>query len=408
MCIPIDFDKTRRVTMRLPGPQAAVRIAAKGRPRTISLGQDQRETPLTRNFAVLGATAALAMMSAMAPASATQGPVNVRLIHDGCDVGGRGNDIQAIQSHYEPDRDRIVVILRLCDRATRMATYRLHIDHAAPFVGKSRAQAGCVPMADTVVTRTPAGHHGIGTSRVEGNAVRFVVPLDRLQVGKPKDQPLIALWASSSLGRTEDRVPNRETGDGCAEPQVATETLLQGRVAITGGLAYVSSVKLTGAFGPTASYAMSIADAACQSAAIGAGYTNTNGIHAWLTNISRDPASLITAPGFGPIQRPDGTLVAATISNFSECDPLVGNNCLAAPINTDINNNFNMDNFVWTATVPNGTNPGGEQSDCNGWTSDAAGDTGDGGVSSETNAGFTLGTFDNCNVSHPLLCVQFE
>lgn len=363
---------------------------------------------MSNHLILIGTAALAATVTTAPPAAATQEPVNVRLIQDGCDVGGRGNDIQAVQSHYELGRDRIVVTLRLCGTARPRAIYRLHLDHAAPFVGKARAPAGCVPMADTVVARTPSGHRGIGWSDVEGPTVRFVVPLDRLEVGKPKDQPLIALWATSTLGSTEDRAPNRETGDACAEPQVATETLLQGRVAITGGLAYVSSVKLTGAIGPTFTYAMSIADAACQSAAIGAGYTNTNGIHAWLTNLSRDPASLITAPGFGPIQRPDGTLVAATISNFTECDPLAGNDCLAAPIDTDINNNFNTDNFVWTATVPNGTNPGGEQSDCNGWTSDDGSLTGDGGVSSETNAGFTLGTFDNCNASHPLLCVQFE
>lgn len=363
---------------------------------------------MTHRVILAGAAAALAATASAVPAAATQNTVNIRLIQDGCDVGGRGNDIQAIQSHYEPDKDRIVAVLRLCDEAKPRATYRLHLDHAAPFVGKATAPAGCVPMADTVVAQTPNGHRGPGTSEIRGNTVRFVVPLGKLGVAKPKDQPMVALWATSTQGSTEDRAPNRESGDGCAEPQVATETLLQGRVAITGGLAYVSSVMLTGAIGPTVTYAMSIADAACQSAAIGAGYTNTNGIHAWLTNLSRDPASLITAPGFGPIQRPDGTLVAATISNFTECDPLAGNSCLAAPINTDINNNINTDNFVWTATVPDGTNPGGEQSDCNGWTSDDGSLTGDGGVSSETNAGYTLGTFDNCNNSHPLLCVQFE
>jgi hypothetical protein len=363
---------------------------------------------LTIRLVSVAAAAALAATVPVIAASATQSAVNLRLIQDGCDVGGRGNDIEAIQSHYEPDRDRIVVTLRLCDEASPRATYRLHLDYAAPFVGKVRAQGGCVPMADTVLVRTPRGHRGIGTSRIDAHAVRFVVPLDKLQVGRPEEQPLIALWATSSLGRIEDRVPNRETGDGCAEPQVTAETLVQGRVAITGGLAFVSSTSFTGAIGGDAGNAMTIADTACRAAAIGAGYTNTDGIHAWLTNLTRDPASLITIPGFGPIQKPDGTPVAATISNFQLCDPIAGNHCLANPIDTDIHGNLNTDNFVWTATVPAGTNPGGEQSDCNGWTSDAAGDTGDGGVSSETNAGFTLGTFDNCNVSHPLLCVQFQ
>ncbi|MGE3290407.1 MAG: hypothetical protein AB7I59_24390 [Geminicoccaceae bacterium] len=364
---------------------------------------------MTNPLLVVGAATALAATVPVLPASATQQTaVNVRLIQDGCDVGGRGNDIQSIQSHYEPGRDRIVVTLRLCDEARPKATYRLHLDHAAPFVGGARTPAGCVSMADTVVAQTPTGHRGIGTSRIEGSTVRFVVPLGKLDVGKPKDQPLIALWATSSLGSTEDRAPNRETGDGCAEPRAATETLVQGRVAITGGIAFVSSATFTGAIGPAAGYAMTIADAACQAAAIGAGYTDTDGIHAWLTNLTRNPASLITAPGFGPIQKPDGTLIAATISNFQLCDPISGNQCLANAIDTDINGNLITNNFVWTATVPNGTNPGGELSDCDAWTSAAAGDTGDGGTPVETNAGFTTGVFDNCNNVHPVLCVQFE
>ncbi len=333
---------------------------------------------------------------------------NVKLIEDGCDVGGRGNDIQAIQSHYEPDKDRIVVTLRLCDKAKPKATYRVHLDHAAPFVGRVRAPAGCVSMADTVVMQTPTGHRGIGTSQVQGNTVQFVVPLDKLHVGKPKDQPLITLWATSTLGGVTDHAPNREAGDDCAEPQVTTETLVQGRVAITGGIAFVSSTSFTGAIGPAAGYAMTIADAACQSAAIGAGFTNTNGIHAWLTNVTRNPASFISPAGFGPIQRPDGTVVANSTLDFQNCDPSTGNQCLLAPIITDINGNLNMGNFVWTATLPNGTNPGGSLLDCNGWTSGDGGANGYGGVSSETNAGFTSGVMDSCSNAHPVLCVQFN
>ena len=342
------------------------------------------------------------------PGRAAAHIANVRLIEDGCDVGGRGNDIQAIESHYEADSDRIVVTLRLCDKARAKATYRVHLDHAAPFVGSVRARAGCVAMADTVVARTPSGHRGVGSSKVEGNTVRFVVPLDKLHLRNPRQQPLIALWATSSVGNTEDRAPNRETGDGCAEPQATTETLVQARVAITGGLAFVSSYSFSGAIGPSATVAINVADLTCQQQAANAGYSDTSGIHAWLTNLISNPAAHIFDPGFGPIQTPDGTVVANSISDFQNCDPGAGNQCLLAPIDKDIQGNLITDNFVWTATLPNGTNPGASLDDCNGWTSDSAGADGDGGVPTETNAGFTTGAEDSCSASHAVLCVQFE
>ena len=356
---------------------------------------------------LLGSVVAATTCSLM-PDRADAHIANLRLIEDGCDVGGRGNDIQAIESHYEADSDRIVVTLRLCAEARPKTTYRIHLDHAAPFVGSGRAQAGCVAMADTVIVRTPAGHRGVGSSTVEGNAVRFVVPLAKLHLRKPRQQPLIALWATSSLGNTEDRAPNRETGDGCAEPQATTETLVQARVAITGGLAFVSSYSFTGAIGPSATVAINVADLTCQQQAANAGYADTGGIHAWLTNLTSNPATHIFDPGFGPIQTPDGTVVANSISDFQNCDPGAGNQCLLAPIDKDIQGNLITDNFVWTATLPNVTNPGASLDDCDGWTSDSAGADGDGGVPTETNAGFTTGVEDSCSASHAVLCVQFE
>ena len=356
---------------------------------------------------LLGSVVAATTCSLM-PDRADAHIANLRLIEDGCDVGGRGNDIQAIESHYEADSDRIVVTLRLCAEARPRTTYRIHLDHSAPFVGSGRAQAGCVAMADTVIARTPAGHRGVGSSTVEGNAVRFVVPLAKLHLRKSRQQPLIALWATSSLGNTEDRAPNRETGDGCAEPQATTETLVQARVAITGGLAFVSSYSFTGAIGPSATVAINVADLTCQQQAANAGYADTGGIHAWLTNLTSNPATHIFDPGFGPIQTPDGTVVANSISDFQNCDPGAGNQCLLAPIDKDIQGNLITDNFVWTATLPNGTNPGASLDDCDGWTSDSAGADGDGGVPTETNAGFTTGVEDSCSASHAVLCVQFE
>ena len=191
---------------------------------------------------------------ALAASAVLAGPaapaVGERLILDGCEVGGGGNDIHSVQSHYDADRDEIVVTLRLCSAARRKATYRVHLDHAAPFVGEAAGTPpACATTADSVVARTPGGHRGVGTSEVQGNLVRFVVPLDDLDVGKPEDVPLIPLWATSTLGGTVDRAPNRETGDGCAHPQAPTETLVQARVEIN-NLAWIGSCDVRRVFGP--------------------------------------------------------------------------------------------------------------------------------------------------------------
>jgi hypothetical protein len=357
---------------------------------------------------IVGGVVAAAAWAALAgPAAKANTVVNERLVFDGCEVGGSGNDIHSVQSHYEPERDRIVVTLRLCGPARREATYRVHLDHAAPLVGRAATPATfCATTADSAVARTPGGHRGVGTSEVQGDLVRFVVPLARLHVGKPKDVPLIPLWATSTLGKVEDRAPNRETGDGCAHPQATTETLVQARVAIT-GLAFILSYSFNGAISFTPSQAVTLADVLCQQDAHSAGFTDTDGIHAWLSNGASQPASYID-PLFGPIQTADGATVAASIADFANCSPS-GNSCLQAPINKDIHGNpVTDDNIIWTATLPSGNQEGDSSTNCQDWTSNSASDIGVGGNTGQTSFGFTTGLEDSCDKTHHVMCLQFE
>jgi hypothetical protein len=386
---------------------------------------------------IVGGVVAAAAWAALAgPAAEADTVVNERLVLDGCEVGGGGNDIHSLQSHYEPERDRIAVTLRLCGPARREATYRVHLDHAAPFVGRAAAATpaaldraapfagraatpaatSCATTADSAVARAPGGHRGVGTSEVRGNEIRFVVPLARLRVGTPEDVPRIPLWATSTLGKVEDRAPNRETGDGCAHPRATTETLVQARVAITGGLAFILSRSFTGAIASTPGQAVALTDRLCQLDAKSAGFTKTGGIHAWLSNEASTPVSYITPLSPEPIQTADGTQVAQSISAFGGCTPS-GNPCLQAPIDKDVHGNDILDivdnatdddPFVWTGTYPDGDNGGGALPNCQDWTSDSASDTGTGGNMIETNAGFTTGGQDSCDRSHHVMCVQFE
>ena len=347
-----------------------------------------------------------AMTVAARPAGATADAVNLRLIQDGCDVGGRGNDIQAIQSHYEPGRDRIVVTLRLCGAAKPKATYRVHLDHAAPFVGRARSPAGCVSLADTVVARTPSGHRGIGSSRIEGNTVRFTVPLDKLHVGTPKQQPLIALWATSTLGGVTDHAPNLEAGDGCAQPQASTETLVQGRVPITGGIAFVSFTYFAGIIGPSYDESVAVADRTCQAEASMLGIANVGGVHAWLANSYSQPANYAD-PSFGPIQLPDGTVVADDIATLMSCDAS-GDPCLQAGIDEDIQGNPVADEtYVWTGVLPNGTFGSDSTPSCGNWAYDPEG-VGTIGYAGAPNLAWTNFATDFCSSTHYLYCIELN
>ena len=354
---------------------------------------------------LLSAVAAMAVSAAWAgSAAASNEPVNTRLIQDGCDVGGRGNDIRSIQSHYEPGKDRILVTLRLCDEAKARATYRLHLDHAAPFVGKPQAQGGCATLSDTVVAQTPRGHRGIGSSKLVGNEVRFVVPLDKLGIGTPKQQPLIGLWATSTLGSTEDHAPNREAGDDCAEPQVATETLVQARVAVTGGIAFVSTFQLGGeiSYSNSAFQAITTANALCSAEASQAGY-NGNSVYAWLSNIVSGPANHLDV-NFGPIQLADGSVVAGNVGQLANCAG--GGPCLTAPFNKDIHGNVvPQGTLYWSATSPQGTDPG-DADNCTEWTSSSG--NGILGDPTATDVNFTEGASDACTATHNLLCIQLS
>ncbi|MFO1075491.1 MAG: hypothetical protein U1E17_22895 [Geminicoccaceae bacterium] len=358
---------------------------------------------MAKRWMILGGMA-MAAASIVAAGAARAATIGERQILDGCEAGGGGADIHSLQSHYDSGRNEIVVTLRMCRAAKRNATYRVFLDHTAPFVGSA---ATCNTTADSVVVQGPGGHRGVGSSEIKGNLVRFVIPLAALHVGSPRAVPLIPLWATATLGRTVDRVPNRESGDGCEHPRARTETLVQARVAVT-GIAFVSTYSFSGAIGPSARTAIAVADQTCQLQATNAGIADASGIHAWLTNLISSPSANIVDPNFGPIQTADGTVVAQSIAAFSGCG-VGGNSCLSAPINKDVQGNVVTDDAViWTGTLPDGTSGGGELASCNGWTSDLASDNGDGGNSFETNAGFTTGIEDSCDKTHHVMCLQFQ
>jgi hypothetical protein len=341
--------------------------------------------------------------------------IGERLIVDGCDVGSGGNDIHSLESQYDVDRDEIVVALRLCNEVQSDAIYRVHLDHAAPFVDDAEALASCKTPADSVVARAPDGHQGVGTSEETGNLVRFVVPLDDLDVGAPDEVPLIPLWATSRLGGTVDHAPNHESGDRCAHPQARTETLVQPRIEIN-NLFWISSFTTDGAIGPDASSAIANATSACQQDAQNAGLTNTDGIFPWLSNSAFEPRSVISNPdSVGPIQTADGSTVADALIDIYTCE-LAPDNCLLAPIDKDINGTQVTVEFTWTGTFADGSDfPSEPFPNCNDWTSNSNDDIGVNGEVGALSLDFTVdGWIESAAVWPPcgtsnlaLMCFQF-
>jgi hypothetical protein len=124
-----------------------------------------------------------------------------------------------------------------------------------------------------------------------------------------------------------------------------------------------------------------------------------------LSTTASDPASHIVNPSFGPIQAPDGTTVAASISDLANCSPS-RNACLLAPINKDIHGNQVTDDInIWTAALPDGAINGDSSTNCQDWTSNSAFDTGIGGTAGSTSIGFTTRMHDTCDNTHRLMCL---
>jgi len=329
------------------------------------------------------------------PAFATSD--NVRLRHDGCEVGGGGNDIQSVRTRYNRQKDEVVVTLKLCDKADPDTTYRLHVDHAAPFVEEPEANAACVSPAESVLTHAPGGHRGPGRSIVFGTRVRFFVPLAELGVGPASEVPMVHLWATSTRDGVIDRAPHRETGDGCAHPRARTETLAQVRVVL-GHLIWVTKPFEEGFIDGILD-----ADDACRMDAESTGHSGT--FVSWFTDQGISPSMRIFG-NVGYFTRLDGTVVATGISDLANCTKgASGTDCLLAPINLDIHGNpVAAGTMTWTGTQANGTGSTGPT--CNGWNSFSPADSGSGGAVDQLGTGWTDGVTGPCNQLRSLICLE--
>jgi hypothetical protein len=346
---------------------------------------------MTMTIALVAAAVATGFLAD--PASATS--LQQRRMVDGCDVGGGGNDIQSIATEYQRGKDRIEVTLRLCAAAKRGVTYRLHVDHAAPFVGDTR---GCTDASEATIIRGPKGHRGKGRSEVEGSTVRFVVPLGELGVAGPEQVPVIFLWADSRSGGTVDGAPNREGGDGCGRPQARSETLAQTR-AVNGNLVWIGSVPSNGQFMDGVDDANIICTDGAQE------YGLPGSFMAWFSAEGRFPVQALAPAQVGPLYTADGTLVAQSVADLANCTKGGGTDCLLAPINRDVTGlKVAATSLTWTGTQPNGTPA--STPNCNDWLTGSPRASGDGGSVTATSTGWTTGSIGPCSAQRSLICLQ--
>jgi hypothetical protein len=157
---------------------------------------------------------------------------------DDCDVGGASVpwDVDQLTASYDDSLQQIVVDLKLCAPAGNGTKYRVHFDHTAPFAPDlDRNGDGYVDQSDFCVTTSDDGmmyrvHRGRGKAtgpgviEVSGDTLTYTVALAELSTDLMTGDT-VYIWADTHWKGIRDRAPNTEEADGCAKPEVASETL---------------------------------------------------------------------------------------------------------------------------------------------------------------------------------------
>jgi hypothetical protein len=155
---------------------------------------------------------------------------------DGCDVGGVSWDVYQLTASYDDSLQQIVVDLKLCAPAGNGTKYRVHFDHTAPFApdldrngdGDMDENDFCVTTSDdTMMYRVHRGRGkatGPGVIEVNGDTLTYTVALAELSTDLMTGDT-VYIWADTHWNGIRDRAPNTEEADGCAKPEVASETL---------------------------------------------------------------------------------------------------------------------------------------------------------------------------------------
>jgi hypothetical protein len=156
---------------------------------------------------------------------------------DGCDVGGMSWDINLVSATFDYPLQQIAVDVILCAPVDNRTKYRVHFDHTAPFAPDlDRNGDGTIDEADFCVTTSDdtmifRGHRGLGKTTGPGDIVvslpvtiSYTVPLAELSTDLMTGDT-VYIWADTQWKGIRDRAPNTEEADGCAKPEVASETL---------------------------------------------------------------------------------------------------------------------------------------------------------------------------------------
>ena len=336
--------------------------------------------------------------------------VNVgRLILDGCEVGGGGNDIHSIQSRYEPDRDRIVVTLRLCGAARPNATYRVHLDHAAPFVGKARRSRPAAPRPPTAWSRAPRR-----SSR------------RRHQPDRRRHCPLRRAAGEAACRQAQGRAPDPVVGDEHARQGEGSraEPRDRRRLRASAGDHRDAGAGAGRGHRPRLRQLLLVhrrhrpqqhrgdqrrrPDLPAAGRRTRGSPTPAASTPGWPTPTASPRTTAI--PFFGPIQTADGTVVAQpasrTFANCDQCRQLVsagadqqGRPRQSGDATTTSPGPARFPTAPPAAARPRTAMPGRRT---------RPSDNGDGGNTGQTSFGWTSGSQDSCAASHHVYCIQFE
>ena len=325
-------------------------------------------------------------------------------IDDPCDIGGNANDINTLTATYNVADDEIVVEMTLCsvlsNSVYNKTKYRVHFDHTAPFaVDADRNGDTVVDAADFCVTTSDDGmmhrakkDNGPGLIEVDGTTLTFTVAVDALN-----DQLVIGdtvyIWADTQWKGINDRAPNTEAGNGCAKPEVESETLaltLQADKTV-----FVTSATYNGNLGGLAG-----ADAICQARAEAEGSLAPPGTYrAWLSTGGLSATGRLNHSTM-PYVLTDGTVIAEDWANLTD-----GN--LDSPINI---NEFGVGAGtpyrVWTNTNADGSaNRSSSFQLCGNWTSNSSGFAFVGRLDWAT-SWWTFESASGCGIERHLYCFE--
>jgi len=145
--------------------------------------------------------------------------------NDSCEANYDGTDSDFV--YMQCINGACIVTVGLCDTREDKAKYRVHFDTEEPYFDDGRNNPDCLATSDDVAMYRPGPGKVTGPQPFpylfdNGNMIQWVIPYAELGIGAGD---YVAAWLEIHDKGMQDRVPDTDDSDGCAEPQYSDEVL---------------------------------------------------------------------------------------------------------------------------------------------------------------------------------------